>query len=189
MYEAVSALPGATTQGYCLVEEAGLVGMITLRADLSLAKVAKAVSSVTGARMPAPLKITSGAKGRAAWMSPDELLLFVAYQDVKKAVERLEKSLKTSHALVVDVSDARVVFRLSGPAAFEGIAKLSPADLRGFAPGDFRRSRLAQAPAAFHMPDRESFEIIAFRSVAGYVFDLLANAVRTGAEVGFFPGG
>lgn len=185
MSEAISALPGAKSEGFCRVEEAGLVGMITLRADLSLAKVAKAVQAVTGAAMPAPLKITTGAKGRAAWMSPDELLLFVDHAAAEAAAARLDKALATSHALAVNVSDARAVFHLTGARAGEVIAKLSPADLRGLAPGDFRRTRLAQAPAAFHMPDETSFEIIAFRSVAAYMFALLSNAAQAGGEVGF----
>ncbi len=187
MSETVSALPGAQSEGYCRVEEAGLTGMITLRGDLSLVKLARAVKTATGAEMPGRLKITTGAKGKVAWMSPDELLLFVDYAKVTATVARLEKALATSHALVVNVSDARAVFHLSGAGAGEVIAKLSPADLRGLAPGDFRRTRLAQVPAAFHMPTPDSFEIIAFRSVAAYVFGLLANGARAGGEVGFSP--
>ncbi len=183
----LSALPGARFEGYCTVEEAGLCGMVTLRADLSLAKVARAVKAVTGAEMPARLKITSGGKGRAAWMSPDELLLFVDYAEAGAAVARLERALATSHALAVDVSDARAVFRLSGPRAREVLMKLTPADIRRMAPGEFRRSRLAQVPAAFCMADENGFEIIAFRSVAGYVFDLLSNAAKPGGEVGWPP--
>ena len=183
----VSALPGARFEGYCTVEEAGLCGMVTLRADLSLAKVARAVKAVTGAEMPAPLKITSGTRGRVAWMSPDELLLFVEYAEAGAAVARLDKALATSHALAVDVSDARALFRLTGARAREGLMKLTPADIRRMAPGEFRRTRLAQVPAALYMPDEKGFEIIAFRSVAGYVFDLLSNAARPGGEVGWPP--
>ena len=187
MSEPVSALPGARFEGYCTVEEAGLVGMVTLRADLALVKVARAVMAVTGAAMPGRLEISTGKKGRAAWMSPDELLLFVPYDRAAGAVARLEKALATSHALAVDVSDARAVFRLSGKGAREVVMKLCPADMRGLAPGQFRRSRLAQVPAAFHMPDEQSIEIICFRSVAGYMFTLLSNAARRGGEVGY-PG-
>lgn len=185
MSEPVSALPGARFEGFCSVEEAGLAGMISLRAELSEPKVARAVRAVTGAVMPARLSITSGSKGRVAWMSPDELLLFVGYEQAGRAVARLQEALAGCHALVVDVSDARAVFHLRGASAREVIMKLSPADLRDFGPGDFRRTRLAQALAAFHMPDENRFEIIAFRSYADYVFKLLANAVRPGGEVGF----
>ncbi len=183
MSDTVSALIGASSEGFCKVEEAGLVGMITLRADLSLAKVAQAVKSATGAEMPGQGAITTGAKGQVAWMSPDELLLIVEHAAAPGIVAKLEKALATSHALVVNVSDARAMFRVTGEAAADVIAKLSPADLRGFAPGAFRRSRLAQVPAAFHMPDANSFEIVCFRSVALYMFGLLTNAARNGSEL------
>ncbi len=185
MSETVLAQAGARFEGYCTVEEVGPVGMITLRADLSLKKLAQAVKAATGAALPGRLGISAGTRGRVAWMSPDELLLFVEHGRVGESVARLEKALAASHALVVDVSDARAVFRLRGGRAREVMMKLTPADLRGFAPGDFRRSRLAQVPAAFHMPDADGFEIIVFRSVAGYAFRLLSNAARPGGEVGF----
>jgi sarcosine oxidase subunit gamma len=50
----------------------------------------------------------------------------------------------------------------------------------------FRRSRLAQVPAAFWMPDAETFQIVCFRSVARYMFDLLSIAAQPGSEVGHF---
>lgn len=50
----------------------------------------------------------------------------------------------------------------------------------------FRRTRLAQVPAALRMVDDETFEVICFRSVAQYVFDLLKVAGQPGSEVGFF---
>ena len=185
MSEPVLAPSGAKYEGYCTVEEAGPVGMISLRADLAAAKVARALRGATGAQMPGRLEITSGDKGRVAWMSPDELLLFVDYDRRGATLARLDKALASSHALAVDVSDARKLLVLRGARAREVIMKLSPADLRGFGPGQFRRTRLAQVAAAFHMPDENSFEIIAFRSYGDYVFKLLANAARPGGEVGF----
>ncbi len=183
MSEPVSALMGASSQGFCTVEEAGLVGMITLRADLSLAKVAKAVKSATGAEMPGQGAVSSGNKGRVAWMSPDELLLIVDHDAAPGMVEKLAKALVASHALVVAVSDARAMFVVKGEGARDVIAMFRPADLRNFTPSMLRRARFAQVPAAFHMPDKDSFEIVCFRSVAGYMFELLANAARTGSEV------
>ncbi|MGC1503573.1 MAG: sarcosine oxidase subunit gamma, partial [Sulfitobacter sp.] len=50
----------------------------------------------------------------------------------------------------------------------------------------FRRTRLAQVPAAFWMPDAETVQIICFRSVAQYVFDVLNVAAQCGSEVGAF---
>ena len=67
------------------------------------------------------------------------------------------------------------------------IAKLAPVDLHPdqFAAGDFRRTRLGQVAAAFWMRDDDTLQIICFRSVAGYTFDLLAASAKAG-PVGFF---
>lgn len=183
MSDPVSALLGADFEGFCQVKDAGLVGMITLRADLSLAKVAKAVKSVTGAEMPDQGAVTKGKAGRVAWMSPDELLLIVGHTKAPAMVTKLEKALVASHALVVNVSDARAVFHVQGKAARDVIAKLSPTDLRGFEAGVLRRTRFAQVPAAFHMLDDGSIEVVCFRSVSKYMFDLLSNAARKGSEL------
>jgi sarcosine oxidase subunit gamma len=112
----------------------------------------------------------------------------VDYPKAGENVAALNAALAGEHALVVNVSDARAVFRVTGPRCREVMAKLTPANVAtdAFAPGQWRRTRLAQVAAAFHMPDAESFEIVCFRSVAQYMFDLLSNAARTGGEVGVF---
>ncbi len=183
MSETVSALAGARFDGFCTIKEAGPTGMITLRADLGLKKVARAVEAATGAALPAPLRFTSGARGRAAWMSPDELLLLVDHAAVSKAVQRLDRALAPSPVLVADVSDARAVFRVHGAHWPEVLGKLTPADLRDAAPGQFRRTRLGQVAAAFAVLDLETVEVICFRSVARYMFDLLSNAAAPGSQV------
>ncbi|MCW8842869.1 MAG: sarcosine oxidase subunit gamma, partial [Rhodobacteraceae bacterium] len=78
--------------------------------------------------------------------------------------------------------------KVSGQSARDVIAKVAPVDLapEAFEVGMMRRTRFAQVPAAFWMNADESFEVICFRSVAQYVFDLLAVASAEGSEVGFF---
>jgi len=77
---------------------------------------------------------------------------------------------------------ARAVFRISGDKAREVICKLAPVDMspKAFPAGHFRRTRLAQTPAAFWMPDAQTVELICFRSVADYVFGLLSRAAMPG---------
>jgi len=192
MSDAVSALAGATnatSKGYCAVREAGRVGMVTIRGDLADAGLARAVKSVTGLDIPARRQILGDLAGdgsRLAWMSPDELMLFCAADAAPEKTAALSAAFAGQHALAVDVSDARAVFHVTGATCREVMAKLTPADVSPgvFEPGKMRRTRLAQVPAAFHMPDETSFEVIAFRSVALYVFDLLCNAAKPGSEVG-----
>jgi sarcosine oxidase subunit gamma len=188
MLEPVSALDRAAFDGLARVEEIGLQGMITLRGDLSGKAVKSAATAASGMRRVPDVRQANvaGEKG-LCWMSPDELLVLCPYDAVADALEKMQAALAGSHALAVNVSDARAVFRLSGPAAREVLAKLCPVDLApvAFTPGMFRRTRMAQVPVAFWMDDDESFRIVCFRSVAQYAFDVLKVAAQPGSEVGF----
>ncbi len=187
MSKAVSALDGVAFEGFAKVEETGLRGMITVRGDLASKEMAAAVKTATGAAVPALRKVTSGDKASVAWMSPDELLVVVDYDQAEATVSQMNEALKGSHALVANVSDARAVFRVSGDGSRDVLAKLAPVDFaqEAFGADDIRRSRIAQVPAAVWGNDDGSFEVICFRSVAQYVFDVLKVSVQSGGEVGF----
>lgn len=184
MSEAVSALNNAYAKGAITVQEVGPQGMITLRGDLSDANFAAAVTQVTGASVPGQRKITHAGANSVAWMSPDELLILLPYAEVGAAVASLNAALAGTHFLAVNVSDARALFRVTGKPAEvrEVIAKLAPADLSpdAFAPGDIRRTRLAQVAAAFWLTQEGEANLVCFRSVARYAFDLLATSAAAG---------
>lgn len=187
MSETVSALNGVTNgDGIAKVTELGLQGMITLRGDLAAAGVKAAATAVAGVDMPGARGITHVGARAIAWMSPDELLVLVPHAEADAAVATMTETLAGAHALVTNVSDARAMFRIEGPAAREVIAKLAPVDLApsAFGPGQIRRTRLAQVPAAIWMPEDDVLELICFRSVAAYVFNLLCVAAQPGSEVG-----
>jgi len=190
MAEAQSALPGAAFEGIVSVRETGPCGMITLRGDLASAALAGAVGAAAGAGVPGQRGIIGEGGNRVAWMSPDELLLMVAHEQVPGALKAIEKALAGEHHLAVDVSDARAMFEIAGPsgAVRETLAKLCPVDMApgAFGPGEIRRTRMAQVPAAFWMPDEGCARVVCFRSVAEYVFGLLKDAALPGGEVGIF---
>ena len=187
MSNAISALDGANYDGFAQVQEMGVQGMITLRGDLAEAKLRKAAEKATGCKMPEQNRINAKGRSGIAWMSPDELLLLLPYSEVDTHLAAIEKSLTGEPALAVNVSDARALFEVSGGAQVrEVIAKLAPVDMSTFAPGMFRRTRIAQVPAAFWMPQEGVFRVVCFRSVAQYVFDVLCVAAQPGSEVGVF---
>ena len=190
MSEALSALPGMEASGLVVVREMGLRGMVTLRADL--AEAAEAVKGVTGADMPATRGIASGEGMQVAWMSPDELLILCDHDAAGDIVARLTEALAGRHHLAVNVSDARAMFALSGEAGAlrDVLAKITPADMSADAlkPGEMRRTRLQQVPAAIWFESATEARVISFRSVAAYVFDLLAMSARDSAPVGFHRG-
>lgn len=181
MSDPVTALNGAQFSGALAeVAEAPLQGMITLRADLAVTAVKKALKTVTGCAMPGPGAIVAGDAYRVAWMSPDEVLVLCPYVQSAATVAQLQEALVGTHALVVDVSDARALFELSGGKVREVVSKLAPVDMspQAFGAGTFRRTRLAQSAAAIWMDDTGIARIICFRSGAEYMFQLLRNAAH-----------
>ncbi|MEI4470748.1 sarcosine oxidase subunit gamma [Frigidibacter sp. MR17.24] len=183
MSEAVSALAGKSSSGFVTVAEAGLQGMITLRADLSAPATAEAVRAVTGLDLPAPRRVTSGGTGAVLWMSPDELLILVPHAEAPAAVARLDESLAGAHHLAVEVSDARALFTVTGAAATDALRKLAPVDFDAMDADEVRRSRFAQVAAATWKSGADEWSVVCFRSVAAYVFGCLANAARSGSDL------
>ncbi|MEM6482703.1 MAG: sarcosine oxidase subunit gamma family protein [Pseudomonadota bacterium] len=188
MSSEVSSLSGAAYVGYVQVTETGLNGMITLRGDLSDANFTKAVKGAIGLDVPDTRGIGFKDRKGIAWMSPDELMVFVEYKDTAKTVAALSEALAEQHHLAVDVSDARAMFALTGASVREVVAKLCPVDMdpAQFGPGKIRRTRMAQIPAAIWMPKEGEIRVICFRSVAQYAFDLLKDAAIPGSEVALF---
>ncbi len=181
MSDATSALQGAQRDGIANVREAGLRGMVTLKADLKAA--ARAIRSVTGQDVPQPRRIVQGDIS-VAWMAPDEVLILCDHAAADRIVADLSETLRDTHHLALNVSDARAVFVLEGAGVRDVLGKLTPADLNALAPSEVRRSRLAQVPAAFWIHEGQA-TVICFRSVAHYAFDLLSNAAQAGSEVGY----
>ena len=190
MSEAVSALAGAAFSGVVLLEDTGPAGMVTIRGDLADAAFAKAVKSACGVALPGQRQSVTAKGRRLLWMSPDELMLVCAHDEADSMAGALGAALKGQHHLAVNVSDARVLFRLSGEdgALREVLAKLTPADMRAshLPVDEVRRTRLAQVAAAFWFEAEGEARLVAFRSVAKYVFDLISTAAAPGGEVGHF---
>lgn len=189
MSDPVTALRCArATGGIATVTELPPQGMITLRGDLSLAKTRTLVTKTTGAAFPDQRRVETADAHSVAWMSPDELLVMCPYAAARDTVARMATAQAGAHALVANVSDARAVFEVCGASAREVMAKLAPVDLAPdhFTPGMFRRTRLAQVPAAFWMTDDQTFRVVCFRSVAQYVFDLLKVAAQEGSAVDIY---
>ncbi|MDD7970677.1 sarcosine oxidase subunit gamma [Roseinatronobacter alkalisoli] len=177
-----SALPGAGFAGFVTVNEAGLRGMITLRGDLSSPVLAGVLKDAMGLDMPAQRRVTQAGTAFAAWMSPDELLLMLPYDQAGAMAQKLAGALAGEFATVANVSDARAVFTLQGAAVFDALAKICPVDFSDFAEGDIRRTRAAQVAAALWVSGADQVTLVCFRSVAQYMFDLLCAAAAPGSE-------
>lgn len=188
MSEVQLALGGASFGGLVEITELPGQGMITLRGDLQDKSIVKVVQDVFGVTLPGQRGTAFDGTQGALWMSPDEALLLCAYEEAQQRAEDLTAKLIGTHALAVNVSDARAVFRLTGYALRDVIAKLAPVDMAPgvFEPGQVRRTRMAQVAAAFWMDDASTARVVCFRSVAEYMFNILKNAADPAADVKYF---
>jgi len=185
MSEPVSPLIGRNAEGYIRIEDTGVRGQITLRGDLGSEPIAEVVRELVGVEIPATWQIARNGERKAVWMAPDELLLLLPRSEVAEAVARAGEMLAGQHHLVLDVSNARVVLRLTGAGVAEVLAKGAPCDLseRAFPPGSARRTRLGALAVGFWRLDEQVWEIVAFRSYAHHLMTWLEDAARSGAEV------
>ncbi|MFN3824688.1 MAG: sarcosine oxidase subunit gamma [Pseudorhodobacter sp.] len=181
MSEPQSALGNPVFEGFATVREVGPLGMISLRVTLDAPVVAKALAEI-GLGLPAQRRIIAEGARSVGWMSPDELLILLPYAEVSDTIAKLSKVLQGEHHLLADVSDARAVFRIEGALAAQVLAKLCPVDLDRLEPGELRRTRAAQVACAF-WAENGGFTLVSFRSVAGYVMDLLRHSAQRGSEL------
>lgn len=182
MSDAVSALGHVAFDGFAKIREIGPLGMISLRAKPDVKGLAKAIKAAVGTPLPAQRQIEVAGDNAAGWMSPDEYLLVMPYDQTAKAMAALDKALATEHYLAVVVSDARAVFRVEGAKADQVLAKLAPVDFATLGPTELRRTRTAQVAAAFWRDDT-GFTVVCFRSVASYVMGLLRHSAQQGSEL------
>lgn len=167
------------------VEETGLRGQVTLRVDLALPTVPAALADAVGLEVPAMRKVMVKDTRVAVWMAPDELLLVMPHGEVQGAVEALGKAFAGVHHLALDVSDQRVIFRLTGERVAELLAKGAPVDLseRAFPVGAMRRTHIAEIPVGFWRRESTEWEIVCFRSMAPHLGEWLRQCSTAGSEV------
>jgi sarcosine oxidase subunit gamma len=182
MSDAISALGGASFDGFAAVREIGPLGMISLRAKHGVAGLDAAFRAVTGTDVPAQRRIEVAGDHAAAWMSPDEYLLILPYGDTGAALDQIAAALAGQHHLAAVVSDARAVFRIEGDRADQVIRKLCPVDMDRLEAGEVRRTRAAQVATAFWRQG-DGFTLVCFRSVAPYVMGWLRHSATTGSEL------
>ena len=163
------------------VAEGEALGMVTLRADLADGAVGAAVEALCGVAVPGRLRLEGGVGRGAAWMAPDELLLFVPRGQGAEAAAGRGGDLAGAHHLALDVSDLRAHLRLRGPFAREVLAKVSPVDCspEGLPDGMVRRTRVGQVAAALWVEGEEA-RVLCFRSVAAYALGLLRRSAADG---------
>ena len=141
-----------------------------------------AVSKVLGVGPPAAANtVAREGETRILWLGPDEWLAVRPGDGGPALAGELEAALGERHALVSDVSHARVIFTLSGLHAREVLMKGCSLDLDpvAFAPGQCAQTALARAHMLLHqVSDEPGYHVYVHRSFADYCWAWLEDAAR-----------
>ena len=171
--------------GYVEVSEKTAAGMLTIRGDFRSSRFKTSFTKAVGANLPKTREVIL-ARNNVAWMSPDELLILCDYAEVPNLSQNLQMVLKDQHHMLVNVSDARTLFEVSGSGIREVIAKLAPVNIATLGIGEIRRTRFSQIAGAFWLTSETSLSVICFSSVADYMFNLLKTSSMPNSKVGDF---
>ena len=156
------------------------LAMIQIRADLQ--RAGDAIAEAVGLAIPEVTRMVTDGSRHLGWMSPDELLLILPSAQLPEAMTEIAEALTGEHSLIADMSDARVVFEVTGPHATDVLAKLTPVDVVSMLPDEFRRSRVAQIGVAFWRVT-DGYRVIGFGSTAEYLQQILQNAAIPGSQL------
>jgi len=120
------------------------------------------------------------------WLGPDEWMLVTEPGSEEALFDQLKDALSETHCQLVDVSDQLTNIELSGARAREILMKLTTLDLhpRQIGPGDVAGTTFGSVTATLFVTDdvkkheTQRFQLIVRRSVADYMWCLLAEAGR-----------
>jgi len=161
------------------LKERPFEGKLILRGQPAV--VGEAVAGVLGAPLPGKVyETTTGARGVAQWLAPDEWILTTAAGSEAALADDLGKALGGKHGQVVDVTDYYTTLELSGVRAREMLQKIVTVDLhpRVFKPGMGITTNFARTVAFARQTRDDAFDIIVRLSMADYLWCLLAEAGR-----------
>ncbi|WP_179379988.1 sarcosine oxidase subunit gamma [Jannaschia marina] len=153
------------------------VGMIALRGEMG--SLGRAVEAVTDCAPPEQRMSTRSGDVTVMWMAPDEMLIVCDHGAAGALAQKLTAQLSDVFATVVEVSDARQVFDLTGADVEALLSKLMPVDFDRLGATEVRRTRMAQVPAALWRHSG-GYHVMCFRSVAGYAMRLMEDARPVG---------
>jgi len=148
----------------------------------------KALAPV-GIALPLAVNGATGSDPAVLCLRPGEWLLLSEHGDPDGLRDRLVPHIDSSLTAVLDLSDGLCVFRLRGAATAWLLGKFSGLDfLAGVRSGQHAaRTRFGDVAAVVHYrPDPEvsaCFELIFDRSIAPYVWAMLADAAPHAAEL------
>ena len=121
---------------------------------------------------------------RYAWNGPGRWLAESAGRAPGELVRHIEDALLPHGASATDLSHARTVLRVSGPAATDLLAKLCPIDVESMRTGDSAVTLAGPFNVQVVKTGDEEFRLYVFRSFGLAMWEMLRDeAAEFGAEI------
>lgn len=160
-------------QGIAVIERP-VLGCVNVRGDARDAAFRRAIAGVVGADPPQTANTSNtGLLASLLWLGPTEWLVVSDTQSGAELSARLRQSLGGTRGAVTDVTEARIVLRLSGVQSHAVLARGCSIDLdpREFAVGRCAQTLLAKITVLIHASTAEpAFDVYVARSCAGYAW-------------------
>jgi len=158
---------------------------VNLRADPADRYVMRRVAAALDADLPtAPNTATAAGIRQLLWLGPDEWLVVGPDGDARWIERALRSALgappNAVPGSVVDVSAARAVLELHGPAARAVLEKGCALDLhpRAFRPGHCAQTLVSRAEVIIHQTADPTYRLLVRASYARYLALWLLDAMR-----------
>ena len=120
---------------------------------------------------------------RYAWNGPGQWLAESAEHSPGELVEIVESALGAHGTSTTDLSHARTVLRVSGPAATDLLAKLCPIDVEAMQTGDSAATLAGPLNVQVVKTEDEEFRLYVFRSFGLAMWEMLQDeAAEFGRE-------
>ena len=121
---------------------------------------------------------------RYAWNGPGQWLAESDEQPSGELIAILENALRAHEASTTDLSHARTVVQVSGPAATDLLAKLCPIDVEAMRGGDSAVTLAGPFNVQVVKSGHEEFRLYVFRSFGLALWEMLQDeAAEFGAEI------
>lgn len=161
------------------MNEAALLGYITLRGDCADPAFNAALMAVLGIALPdAPNTLRAFAHGVVLWQAPDEWLLVCRRSAGSAYVVELESALALLHAQVVNNSGGLTTLHLSGANQVELLRHVSVYDVETLTAGRVVSTVCGKANIIAYRLDNDAIFVVFRRSFADYLWRLLEKAAR-----------
>ena len=121
---------------------------------------------------------------RYAWNGPGQWLAESAERDPSALIGHVESALRDHGASTTDLSHARTVMQVSGPAATDLLAKLCPIDVEAMRTGDSAATLAGPFNVQVVKTGDEEFRLYVFRSLGLAMWEMLQDeAAEFGGEI------